>query len=129
MARVDVAVPCYQHGAYLRDCVASVLGQGVDVRVLIVDNASTDDSPAVARELAADPRVELVLRGLAVAITWVAATVGLGAAVISRGGTRRQAVAAPELAAVNDMPWQTPTPVTGVVAARRPTPSSTATKR
>jgi glycosyltransferase involved in cell wall biosynthesis len=62
MARVDVAVPCYQHGAFLRDCVASVLGQGVDVRVLIVDNASSDDSPAVARELAADPRVEVVLR-------------------------------------------------------------------
>jgi hypothetical protein len=49
--------------------------------------------------------------------------------VISRGGTRRHAAPAPELAAVNDLPWQTPTPVTGVVAARRPTPSSTATKR
>jgi hypothetical protein len=75
------------------------------------------------------PRVEMVLRGIAVAITWVAATAGLGAAVISRGGTRRHAAPAPELAAVNDLPWQTPTPVTGVVAARRPTPSSTATKR
>ena len=76
------------------------------------------------------PRVELVLRGIAVAITWVAATAGLGAAVISRGGTRRQAAPAPELASVNDMPaWQTPTPVTGVVAARRPTPSSTTAKR
>ena len=76
------------------------------------------------------PHVEMVLRGIAVAITWVAATAGLGAAVISRGGTRRQSVAAPELASVNDMPaWQTPTPVTGVVAARRPTPSSTTTKR
>jgi hypothetical protein len=76
------------------------------------------------------PRIEMVLRGIAVAITWVAVTAGLGAAVISRGGKRRQAMAAPELASVNDMPaWQTPTPVTGVVAARRPTPSSTATKR
>jgi hypothetical protein len=76
------------------------------------------------------PRVELILRGIAVAITWVAMTAGLGAAVISRGGKRRQAVAAPELASVNDMPaWQTPTPVTGVVAARRPTPSSTTAKR
>ena len=76
------------------------------------------------------PTVEMILRGIAVAITWVAATAGLGAAVISRGGTRRQAAATPELASVNDMPaWQTPTPVTGVVAARRPTPSSTATKR
>jgi hypothetical protein len=76
------------------------------------------------------PRVEMILRAIAVAITWVAATTGLGAAVISRGGKRRQAIAAPELASVNDMPaWQTPTPVTGVVAARRPTPSSTTAKR
>ena len=76
------------------------------------------------------PRIEMVLRGISVAITWVAVTAGLGAAVISRGGKRRQAMAAPELASVNDMPaWQTPTPVTGVVAARRPTPSSTAAKR
>jgi len=75
------------------------------------------------------PMVETILRGIAVAITWVAATVGLGAAVLSRGGTRR-AVAPPSvLAPVNDLPWQTPTPVTGVVAARRPTPSSTTRER
>jgi hypothetical protein len=77
------------------------------------------------------PMVQTVLRIIAVAITWVAATVGLGAAVISRGGTRRPGggMLTPA-AAVNDMPaWQTPTPVSGVVAARRPTPSSSARER
>jgi glycosyltransferase involved in cell wall biosynthesis len=64
MARVDVAIPCYEHGRFLRDCVASVLAQGIeDLRILIIDNASSDDSPAVAQELAAaDPRIQLVLR-------------------------------------------------------------------
>ena len=76
------------------------------------------------------PTVQMVLRIVAVAITWVAATVGLGAAVISRGGTRRPGGTFTPAAAVNDMPaWQTPTPVSGVVAARRPTPSSSARDR
>lgn len=61
-AGVDVAVPCYQYGRYLRDCVTSVLTQGYrDVRVLIIDNASTDNSLEVAQQLAAeDRRVEVV---------------------------------------------------------------------
>ncbi|WP_119302670.1 glycosyltransferase [Dongia deserti] len=62
MASVDVVVPCYQYGRFLRGCVASVLQQGIeDVRVLIVDNASTDDTSEVARTLAVeDARVEVV---------------------------------------------------------------------
>ena len=67
------------------------------------------------------PVLSGVLRGLALAITYVAATTGLGAAVLSRGGTRRDAAAR---AVGGDMAvWQTPTPVSGVVAARRPTPA------
>lgn len=64
MASVDIVIPCYQHGHFLRDCVDSVLGQQVDgLRMLIIDNASTDSSPQVARELAAsDNRIEIVLR-------------------------------------------------------------------
>ena len=63
-AGVDVVIPCYQYGRFLRDCVRSVLTQGIgDIRVLIIDNASTDDSVEVAQQLAAeDPRVELVAR-------------------------------------------------------------------
>jgi glycosyltransferase involved in cell wall biosynthesis len=59
---VDIAIPCYQYGRFLRDCVTSVLTQEFrDVRVLIIDNASTDNSLEVAQQLAAeDPRVEVV---------------------------------------------------------------------
>ena len=61
MPSVDIVVPCYQHGRYLRDCVESVLSQDVDLRVIIIDNASTDDSVSVAQDLARkDARVEIV---------------------------------------------------------------------
>jgi glycosyltransferase involved in cell wall biosynthesis len=64
MPTVDVAIPCYQHGRYLRDCVASVLGQsGCDVRVLVIDNASPDGSADVARSLEReDDRVAVLVR-------------------------------------------------------------------
>jgi glycosyltransferase involved in cell wall biosynthesis len=49
-------------GRFLGDCVASILTQkGVDLRVLVIDNASKDDSLAIARSLAAqDRRVEVL---------------------------------------------------------------------
>jgi hypothetical protein len=59
VSTVDVIVPCYKYGHYLRQCVNSVLSQaGVSVRVLIIDDESPDDTPQVGRELAAaDSRV------------------------------------------------------------------------
>lgn len=64
MPSVDVVIPSYQYGRYLRACVESVLNQGIqDLRVLIIDNASTDNSVEVARELVAeDRRVDLIAR-------------------------------------------------------------------
>jgi glycosyltransferase involved in cell wall biosynthesis len=54
MSRVDVIVPCYNYGHLLRSCVESVVTQeGVSVRVLIIDDASTDNSGEKALELAA----------------------------------------------------------------------------
>ncbi len=57
---VSVVIPCYCYGKYLEPCVGSILSQkGVNVRVLIIDDASPDDSFVVAQRLAAqDPRVE-----------------------------------------------------------------------
>lgn len=63
MARVDITIPCYNYGRFLEACVHSVLDQSLrEVRVLIIDDASSDDSPDVARKLAAlDSRVSVSL--------------------------------------------------------------------
>lgn len=59
MTSCDVIVPCYNYGRFLEACVDSVLRQpDCDVRVLILDDQSSDDSLAVARGIAArDARV------------------------------------------------------------------------
>ena len=60
-ATVTVIIPCYNYAHYLPDAVRSVLSQeDVRVDVVIVDDASTDDSLNVARRLAEDPRVKVV---------------------------------------------------------------------
>lgn len=60
MATVDVVIPCYKYAHYLPGCVESVLSQpGVDVRALIIDDCSPDDTEVVGKAFAAaDPRVE-----------------------------------------------------------------------
>ena len=60
MSQVDIVVPCYNYGRFLRDCVKSILTQEVvEIRVLIIDDCSQDDTEDVGRQLASeDPRVE-----------------------------------------------------------------------
>jgi len=62
MSSIDVIIPCYKYGRYLPQCVESILSQDVaNLRVLIIDDASPDDSAEVGRRLAAaDPRVTLI---------------------------------------------------------------------
>ena len=57
-----MVIPHFNYGQYLPTAVATVLSQlSVDVDVIIVDDASTDGSDAVARALAqGDPRVTLI---------------------------------------------------------------------
>jgi len=61
-ASVSVIVPCHRYADVLDECVESVLAQdGVDVRVLIVDDCSPDHTPDVAARLTArDARVEYI---------------------------------------------------------------------
>ncbi len=61
MSLVDVVVPCYNYGRYLARCVDSVLSQrDVELRVLIINDASSDDTAAVAEGLATrDSRVRV----------------------------------------------------------------------
>jgi glycosyltransferase involved in cell wall biosynthesis len=64
MSSVSVVIPCYKYGHFLEEAVTSVLDdqEGVDVRVLIIDDASPDDSADVAMKIAArDPRVEVAV--------------------------------------------------------------------
>jgi hypothetical protein len=62
MASVDVVVPCYNYARYLPACVQSILSQpGVDVRVTIIDDQSSDNTAEVASELARnDTRVRFI---------------------------------------------------------------------
>jgi glycosyltransferase involved in cell wall biosynthesis len=64
MASVSVVIPCYNYGHYLHEAVSSVLDDqpGVDVRVLVIDDASPDGSGEVAEQIASrDTRVQVRL--------------------------------------------------------------------
>jgi hypothetical protein len=62
LGRIDVFIPCYNYGCFLSQCVNSVLGQeGVDVRVLVIDDASPDNTAEVGAALAREnPRVNVI---------------------------------------------------------------------
>jgi glycosyltransferase involved in cell wall biosynthesis len=62
MSSVDVVVPCYRYGHFLRECVESALTQPMqDIRVLIIDDASPDNTSEVAADLARqDARVNVL---------------------------------------------------------------------
>jgi hypothetical protein len=75
----------------------------------------------IAAALTPLPVAAAVARGIAFAATWVAVTAGLGATLWSRAGTRVPTPARALAAPVDDYVWDTPTPITGVAAARRPT--------
>ena len=67
MTTVSVVIPCYRYGHFLEAAVSSVLDEqpGVDVRVLILDDASPDDSADVAHKIAArDPRVDVIVHAV-----------------------------------------------------------------
>ncbi len=67
-----------------------------------------------------NPIVGSVLHAVALAGSWVALTFGLGATMLTRAGTQREGDRARRPRPMDEMAWQTPTPVTGVAAARRP---------
>jgi len=100
--------------------------RGATLRALVIGVVLYTGLWVVAAAFAWSPIVGGVLRGIAFAVCWVAATTGFGAALLSRAGTRRD-TPAPAPAGRPSVPppmdWQTPTPIGGVVAARRPTPA------
>jgi hypothetical protein len=94
--------------------------RGASLRALVVGLLLYLGLWLLAAAFTWSPLVGSILRAAALAVTWVATTLGLGAIVASRvAGWRPQSAGAPGVAA-DPMVWQTPTPVTGVAAARRP---------
>jgi glycosyltransferase involved in cell wall biosynthesis len=51
---IDVVIPCYRYGRFLRQSVESVLSQDVAARVLVIDDCSPDDSAEVCDGLAGE---------------------------------------------------------------------------
>ncbi|MBV8508400.1 MAG: glycosyltransferase family 2 protein [Alphaproteobacteria bacterium] len=62
MGRIDVFIPCYNYGCFLYQSANSVLSQeGVEVRVLVIDDASPDNTAEVAAALAREnPKVTVI---------------------------------------------------------------------
>ena len=58
-ARVSIGVPVYNGARYLEECLDSVIAQTYDnLEILISDNASTDETPAICRAYCErDPRI------------------------------------------------------------------------
>jgi hypothetical protein len=91
------------------------------VRALVIGVALLMAPWFIAALLQGTGLVALLARIVAISIAWVALSAGLGAALLSRGGAGRRVAAERPLPPMQG--WQTPTPVSGVAAARRPIPA------
>jgi glycosyltransferase involved in cell wall biosynthesis len=60
MRKISVVIPCHNARAFIADALASALGQdGVDVECIVVDDASSDGTPDMLREMACrEPRLK-----------------------------------------------------------------------
>ncbi len=67
-ARLSVIIPAFNYAHFLRACVDSVRGQGIDgVEVLVVDDGSSDDTAAVAATLPGIRYIHQANQGLSAA--------------------------------------------------------------
>ncbi len=106
-------------GQALTRRAATVSVRGAELRSMLAGLFFFFGLWLVAAILSWVPVLGPLLHALAFVVTWAAVTVGLGAAVITRGGGRPapSPVAAPD--AASELGWQTPTPISGIAAARR----------
>jgi glycosyltransferase involved in cell wall biosynthesis len=60
MPKISVIVPNFNHAHFLRRRIDTILTQTFqDFELILLDDCSTDESPAILREYASDPRVRL----------------------------------------------------------------------
>ena len=93
----------------------------------------------IAAACASQPMIAAAVGTLALGITWIAITAGLGATLRTRGGTRshdepwgiwRPAPSGAAMPVPQPQPeWLTPTPLTGVIAVKRKTTTSSGSAR
>jgi hypothetical protein len=58
---VTVVIPTYNRAAFLREAIASVVGQTYTAwELIVVDDGSTDDTERVLEEYASDPRIRVI---------------------------------------------------------------------
>jgi glycosyltransferase involved in cell wall biosynthesis len=62
--KVSVIAPNYDHAPYLVERIESILGQTYnDLELLIIDDASTDDSHQILTRYSSNPRVRILVNG------------------------------------------------------------------
>ncbi|MGH7618058.1 MAG: hypothetical protein ACREPM_12585 [Gemmatimonadaceae bacterium] len=113
-----LAVARLTGGAFASDR-GTTSARGVHLRGLIMGLVAYLGIWMLAALFTWHPVIGAILRALALAITWVAATVGLGATLASRAGTQRPGAGSSAKTSTDELAWQTPTPVSGVAAATR----------
>ena len=111
-----IAVARFTGRAFFRDATVS---RKVNLRSLFLGLVIYLGLWFLAAAFVWSPVVGSVLRAVALAGSWVALSFGLGATILTRAGTRLESEPVRPRPA-DELSWQTPTPVTGVVAARRP---------
>ena len=58
---LSIIIPVYNTSAFLEKCVESVLKQNVEMEIILIDDGSTDDSPALCDRLAlCDARIKVI---------------------------------------------------------------------
>ena len=108
--------------------------RGIRLQSLVIGMLLLSIPWLAAAALTSSPVASAGVRTIALGITWIAITAGLGAALRTRGGTRshedpwgirRPAPSGTPLpVAAPAAEWLTPTPLTGVVSVKRPTSGS-----
>jgi len=106
-------------GQALTRRAATVSVRGAELRSMLAGLFFFFGLWLVAAVLSWVPVLGSLLHALAFVVTWAAATVGLGAAVITRGGGRPTTAPLVDAPEGSELGWQTPTPISGIAAARR----------